>query len=110
MKFLMILLMAVTASAGKEKPLNAAIGQTEAQVIKLWGKPDAQTEFRMVEAGGQEFRIELQNTYPLPANADVRIRELTWNTGPVRETVWFHRIKGEWRGLHAKRWHKDMEF
>jgi len=84
---------------------------TEEETLARLGSPAKRLEYTMAEAG-DEFRIELQNTYPLtkPENRGVRIHEWTWNRGDERLTVWFHKPADAWRAFHLMRWHKGMEF
>ena len=61
-------------------------GLSRAAVVGQLGQPDRDETFRMSDAGPSEFRIELQNTYPLskPENAAVLIEEMTWKDGDHR--------------------------
>jgi hypothetical protein len=86
-------------------------GLTEEAVIEELGQPVSSKQYTMGEAIG-EFRIALQNTYPLshPRNAQIEIKELWWNDGNYINTVWLHVIKGKWVVLDTLRWHKEVEF
>lgn len=101
----------VSCTKEKEKPKFEVIGKSQSQVLAKKGKPVKTEEFKL-EEGMNEFRIELQNTYPLTEekNKKIKIRELTWSKGDERLTVWFHNINGTWRAINKYEWHKDMEF
>ncbi len=86
-------------------------GQSRAKVVGKLGKPQSDVKFAMSEAVG-EFRIELQNTYPLtnPANAGIQIEEMTWKDGDFWITLWLHQVNGQWLVLDSCRWHKSVRF
>lgn len=104
---------AIGSSAGEKtvSHLSSLLNLNQKQLIQKLGKPDTKNVFEMKEASN-EFRIELQNTYPLTdkKNLKVQIREWTWNKGNARTTVWLHQIVGTWKVLHVKDWHKDTDF
>jgi hypothetical protein len=113
---LAFILVVVASIVGCSAPdptgkLPAMHGQSREQVVSQLGRPQRADEFPMSRAIG-EFRIELQNTYPLgnPTNADVRIEELTWRDGDHWITLWLHQVKGQWVVLESCRWHKDVVF
>lgn len=86
-------------------------GQSRSAVIQSLGKPVHDLTYPMSEAV-VEFRIALQNTYPLsnPANRNVEIQELWWRDGDYWITLWFHQVDGEWVVLASCRWHKNIAF
>jgi hypothetical protein len=86
-------------------------GRAEADVEKGLGPPARRETFRMAERQ-DEFRIELQNTYPLsdPKNRDVAIREWTWDRPGCHLTVWLHEVGGAWSVLDAVVWPEGTEF
>ena len=98
-------------SPGAPAKLTAYHGQSRAQVVTKLGQPQRDEKFPMSRAYG-EFRIELQNTYPLsnPANAAVEIEEMTWQDGNYWITLWLHQVNGQWVVLDSCRWHKDVQF
>lgn len=111
---LLAILLLVAAGCSHRDPvtsLPALHGQSRAQVITQLGQPTRTEKFPMSKAA-DEFRIELQNTYPLsqPGNANVEIEELTWQDGDYWITLWLHQLNGEWVVLDACRWHKDILF
>ena len=61
------------------QPLSAVIGEL--------GQPARDERFALGE-GINEFRIELQNLFPLPANADLAVLESHWEAGNCRLTLW----------------------
>ncbi len=87
------------------------VGKSLENVLKEYGLPDSEQTFEMSEAQN-EFRIELQNTYPLtdPRNRKVKIRELSWFDKENVTTIWFHRKDGEWTALNILRWQKGTDF
>ena len=87
-------------------------GAPRAAVVRQLGEPERVAKFRMDEAGPSEFRIALQNTYPLtnPDNAAVLIEEVTWQDGDYWITLWLHRVSDAWVVLDSCRWHKDVRF
>lgn len=93
------------------RKLPAFHGQTRSQVFAKLGQPQRDDKFPISKAVG-EFRIELQNIYPLssPANATVEIQEMTWQEGDYWITLWLHQVNGEWVVLDSCRWHKDVSF
>jgi hypothetical protein len=86
-------------------------GQSRAQMVAMLGEPQRDATFPMSKANG-EFRVELQNIYPLsnPANATVEIEAMTWRDGDYWITLWLHKISGQWVVLDSCRWHKDVQF
>jgi hypothetical protein len=86
-------------------------GWSRAQTVETLGEPQQDVTFPMSKASG-EFRVELQNTYPLtnPANSTVQIEEMTWRDGDYWITLWLHKIDEQWVVLDSCRWHKDVQF
>ncbi len=80
-------------------------------VTQRLGQPEQRESFRIGERP-DEFRIGLQNTYPLtePENANVEVMEWTWENGDCKLTIWFHQVDQSWQSLNNLRWHRDMEF
>ena len=91
--------------------LPAFHNQPQSAILFTLGPPARQNDFTMATAGG-EFRIELQNTYPLrdSKNADIPIREFTWKDGDYWITLWLHQVNGQWVVLDSCRHHKDIVF
>ncbi len=88
-------------------------GKSEQQIITRIGQPIREDQFGIpVQGQLDNFRGPLHNTYPpdRPANADVRIRELTWRDGAFYVTVWLHRVDGDWLVLDTCRWHEGVQF
>jgi hypothetical protein len=86
-------------------------GATEERVLAALGAPSQTYEFP-VEDGGDEFRIELWNTYP-PGDArswGVRIREWQWRYKEFSFAAWFHKVGGRWVVLDTCRWRKGIVF
>jgi hypothetical protein len=110
---LAVLLIALAGCSHQPAPLNLVSfhGQTREQVSSTLGTPSRDEKFEMSQATG-EFRIGLQNTYPLsnPANAHLQIIEMTWDDGNSWITVWFHEINGAWVVLDSCRWDKGEVF
>jgi hypothetical protein len=86
------------------KSLDAAIAEL--------GEPDRQDEYAMAECPGDEFRVELYNTYPPgdPKAAHVRIKELQWDRARYHIAIWLHQVDGEWRVLDTCRWKEGVVF
>ena len=65
-----------------------------------------------MRAAANEFRVPLQNMYPLtnPANHDVQIQELRWDDGNDWITLWLHEVNGQWIVLDSRRWDKNVVF
>lgn len=101
------------ARGGCESPdsLPDLNGLTPDALTERFGPPTQRESFALGDRP-DEFRIRLQNTYPLTdsGNATVEIQEWTWERDPCRLTVWFHRVDGAWQVLENLRWHRDAEF
>ena len=100
-----------------EQPLVSKVprfhGKTIDSVLEELEEPDRIYDFTMPTQGElDEFRIELHNTYPPnnPANASIKIKELTWRDGEYRLTVWFHRKNGKWIALDTCQYHDSIAF
>jgi hypothetical protein len=95
----------------RPRKLPSLHGQSRAQVVSKLGEPQRVDRFPMSQAVG-EFRVKLQNTYPLsnPANAAIAIEEMTWPDGDYWITLWLHQVNGQWVVLDSCRWHKDLVF
>jgi hypothetical protein len=106
-----LLLGCFAADPDPVSKLPAYHGQSRTQVVAKLGEPQRDEKFRMSNASG-EFRIELQNTYPLnnPANANVEIEEMTWRDGDFWITLWLHQANGQWVVLDSCRWDKNVAF
>lgn len=104
----------LNAEAAGEWPKNpdSLIKSTQQELVKKLGEPAVKEKFAMKDAGPSEFRIELQNTYPLnkPKNLKIQIQEWTWNDGDKRLTIWLHQVKGKWVALNVFQWKTGMEF
>ena len=87
------------------------LGREPDALEKEIGPPARKDQFKVGERP-DEFRIELQNTYPLTvvANRSVEVREWTWDRGQCHLTVWFHSVEGSWRCLNATIWPEGVEF
>ncbi|MBX9625307.1 MAG: hypothetical protein K2X82_15985 [Gemmataceae bacterium] len=84
---------------------------TEERVLAALGEPNQTWEYP-VDKAGDEFRIELWNTYP-PGDArsrGVQILEWQWRYKEFSFAVWFHRVDGRWVVLNTLRWRKGIEF
>ncbi|MBV1860120.1 MAG: hypothetical protein KUG77_17030 [Nannocystaceae bacterium] len=76
--------------------LSQLEGETEPDLIALYGEPNAKKTFKMADCC-HEFEIELYNTYPPGEGHDaVEIHQLTWHDGNNLLTVWAHRPKSDW--------------
>jgi len=76
--------------------LNRLEGKTEAQILSMYGEPNAKKTFKMADCC-HEFEIELYNTYPPGKGHDgVEIHQMTWHEGDNLLTVWAHRPKSDW--------------
>ncbi len=76
--------------------LHQLEGKTEAQLITLYGEPDAKKTFTMADCC-HEFEVELYNTYPPGKGHDaVEIHQMTWQDADNLLTVWAHRPKSDW--------------
>ncbi len=86
-------------------------GKTATSVLEELGDPASDTTFPISQAYG-EFRVGLFNFYPdfAGVDADVMIRECTWDQWRYRLTLWFHQEGGEWRVLDSCRYHEDVKF
>lgn len=86
-------------------------GRAEADLVTELGEPDHRREFTMADCC-TEFTVELLNTYPAerPENADVPIRELTWDYDGYHLTVWLHRPEGRWIALDTIRYSDGVDF
>lgn len=99
------------AKGGCEKPEPVSVfnGQDTAAVAGALGKPMVHERFKLGE-GMNEFRIELQNDFPLPANADLSVQEQTWAKDGCRLTLWSVAREGALRVIRATRWPEGLEF
>ena len=80
--FVVAYLLVGCSASNPVTKLPAYHGQSRAEEVAKLRQPQRTDKFPMSRAFG-EFRIGLQNTYPLsnPANANVEIEELTWQDG-----------------------------
>src|SRR3989304_2733899 len=69
------------------------LDKTATEVPSDLGEPAKKDSFKLGERQ-DEFRIELQNTYPLtnPENRDVQGRGGTWGEEDGNLTLWFHQV------------------
>lgn len=95
---------------GCEAPEDAPafVGKTETALASL-GKPAREARFAL-GAETNEFRIELQNLYPLPANAALPVIERTWTHQGCNLTIWLVEKDGGWTSVRALRWPEGVEF
>jgi len=86
---------------------NAGGGRFAAEL----GEPAKKDSFKLGERQ-DEFRIELQNTYPLtnPENRDVQVREWTWEEKDCNLTLWFHQVDEGWVVFETMKWNDGTEF
>ncbi|MDZ4821676.1 MAG: hypothetical protein SGJ20_22175 [Planctomycetota bacterium] len=86
-------------------------GLSREAVIARLGAPSYDQRYVMQDAIG-EFRVELQNTYPLtdPKNYNVQIQELWWHDDTHTITLWLHQVNDQWTVLNSCRWEKVVEF
>lgn len=78
----------------------------EQSLVKL-GEPLSCDTFSMFDI--TEFRIELLNF--LPQDADLRIRELTFETDSSNNlTIWYIEKEEKWQPVHFMKWNKDAQF
>jgi hypothetical protein len=84
------------------------VGKAEAALASL-GKPAREERFAL-GAETNEFRIELQNLYPLPANAALPVIERTWTHQGCNLTIWLVEKQGGWTSVRALRWPEGVEF
>lgn len=103
--------MSIWKASGCEAPesTDAYTGQSQADVERANGAAGLAEDFRLGD-GVNEFRIELLNLYPLPANNDLLVRELGWADGDCRLTVWFTRAGDAWIARQAVIWPANAEF
>jgi hypothetical protein len=89
-------------------PLN---GKTQAALSAEFGPAAKRLAFRMGERT-DEFRIVLQNHFPLskPENAAIEIEEWTWTSTRCKLTVWFHRVGADWVSVENSLYSVDAEF
>ncbi len=99
------------ANSERTDTSDALIGKSLENILNKYGKPGSEQIYEMSQAQN-EFRIELQNTYPLsdPANRKIKIRELSWLDKENVTTIWFHQKNGKWRVLNILRWEKNTDF
>lgn len=99
------------ADAGCTGPeaLSAFTGQDVEEASASLGKPLAEERFLLGE-GMNEFRVELRNDLPLPANAQLPVLERSWAQGDCRLTLWAVERDGGWRVIRALRWPAGAEF
>ncbi len=98
-------------SGGCERPETMAgfAGQDATAAGTKLGKPIGDERFALGE-GMNEFRIELSNDLPLPANAAIQVHERTWAAGDCRLTLWSTERDGTARVVRAMRWPAGAEF
>jgi hypothetical protein len=80
-------------------------------VVAEWGPPTFSREMSIGEAAELPFRGSfLQGSYSSydPADAVVRVRELTWDRRRTYVTVWFHQVDDRWLGITGVQWHRRM--
>jgi hypothetical protein len=87
------------------------VGQTLAKVKEQLGVATQEYDFSM-GGGLDEFRCELQNTYPPgdPRSFGVRIKEWQWRYPGFSLAIWFHQVNGEWVVLDTCRWKDGVAF
>lgn len=85
-------------------------GLSEAEIKEKIGKAKQSEDFRLADRQ-DEFHIELQNTYPIESNADLQIREMTWEQdNECNLTLWFHQKQNRWVVFESVLWDKTLEF
>lgn len=99
------------ASDGCERPEALAdfAGQNAETAAAALGQPISDETFQLGK-GMNEFRIELQNVLPLPANAALQVRERSWAEGDCRLTLWSTERGGKAQVVRAVRWPAGAEF
>ncbi|HLC28302.1 MAG TPA: hypothetical protein VJL07_02530 [Dehalococcoidia bacterium] len=87
------------------------LDKTATEVSSELGEPAKKDSFKLGERQ-DEFRIELQNTYPLtnPENRDVQVREWTWEEKDCNLTLWFHQVDEGWVVFETMKWNDGTEF
>lgn len=96
---------------GCERPeaVSAFVGHPIKTASAELGDPISRERFGLAD-GMNEFRIELRNVLPLPANSATQVEERTWAKGDCRLTLWSVERDGDWRVIHAMRWPAGAEF
>lgn len=93
----------------RPEPVPAYVGQAADAAAASLGAPSDEQRFKLGE-GMNEFRIELRNALPLPANADLPVLERTWSKGECRLTLWSVERGGKWQVVRATRWPGGAQF
>lgn len=91
------------------EPVSTFSGQSVAAVTAELGEP-ARSERFLLGEGMNEFRVELRNDLPLPANARLPVMEYSWAEGDCRLTAWAVERHGVWTVIRATRWPAGAEF
>ena len=86
-------------------------GKTPDEVVTEIGEPARKDVFKIGERQ-DEFRVELQNTYPLSVegNGDVEVQEWNWKHDDCNLTLWFHAPSGDWSVFESLVWPDDVDF
>lgn len=82
---------------------------TDDELTVRLGQPHRQSEFAL-GAGMNEFRIELLNQFPLPANANLQVTERTWKHERCNLTIWSVQQETRLNSVIAVRWPADALF
>lgn len=93
----------------RPEPVPTYAGQDRDAASAGLGKPASEEQFGLA-AGMNEFRIELRNDLPLPANASVQVNERTWAHEDCRLTLWSVERNGKWQVVRAMRWPAGTDF
>lgn len=91
------------------EPMPQFVGQEADAAAHALGTPEAEERFALGK-GMNEFRVELRNDFPLPANADLMVLERTWAKDDCRLTLWAVERSGAWRVARATRWPAGATF
>lgn len=85
-----------------------AIGRSEADLSRAYGKPDFSGDF-VLGRGLDPSRMTILNVLPLPANAERTVREIGWNRAGCTLRVWLVERDGVWTSVQAVRSPSDGE-
>lgn len=94
---------------GQVEPAPTYVGRHDDAVNTMLGPPSYDEQFSL-GPGMNEFRIELLNQFPLPANAHLQVRERTWAGEDCRLTLWAVQRADAWTVVHAIRWPAGSSF
>jgi len=99
------------SSCEKVEKVPRFLDKSAIEISSELGEPARKDSFKLRERQ-DEFRIELQNTYPLtdPRNRDVPVREWTWEEKDCNLTLWFHQVNEEWVVFETMKWNDGTEF